>query len=69
MVATEAKRTFSLQKRVKNYQRSTMTQKSLNEQATLSINCEIDIKRDFTTITHKYAEKGQENVSLMHTDK
>jgi len=46
-----------------------MTQKSLNEQATLSINCEIDIKRDFTTITHKYAEKGQENVSLMHTDK
>jgi len=40
----EAKRTCSLQKRLKNYQRSTMTQDRLTGLATLSISCEMDKK-------------------------
>ena len=45
-----------------------MTQNRLNEQATLSINCEMDIRRDFTTITQDYADKSQENVSFMRIE-
>src|SRR6218665_1233920 len=64
----EAKRTFSLQKPVKNYQRSEMMQERLNELATLSINCEIDLKLDLTTVIHDFADKSQENVSLVHIE-
>jgi len=64
----EAKCTFSLQKQVKNYQRSPTTQDRLNELATRSINCEMDIRQKFTAIIHDFADKSQENSSLMHTE-
>ena len=44
-----------------------MTHDRLNELATL-IHCEMDIKLDFITIIHEFADKIQENVSLVHTE-
>ena len=64
---SEVKRTLSLQKRVNDYQRSRTMQDRLNGLATLSINCEMKRKLDFTTIIHDFAYKSQENVSLVHT--
>ena len=45
-----------------------MIQDKLNGLATLSINCETDIKPDFVSIIHEFADKSQENVSLVHTE-
>jgi len=53
----EAERTSSLQKRVKNYQRSTMKQGRLNGIATPSTNCDMARKLDFSTIIHDFASK------------
>src|SRR6218665_578533 len=58
---SEAERTFSLQKRGKNYLRSTMKQDRLNGIATLSINCDMARKLDFSTNIHDFASKSKED--------
>src|SRR6218665_184588 len=57
-----AKHAFSLQKQVKNYQRSRMTL-----EWTLSINCEMDRKLGCTTIIHDFADKTKEIVAILQT--
>jgi len=55
----EAEHTFSLQKRVKIYQCSTMKQDRLNEVTTLSFNCDKARKLGFSrpTIIHDFTSK------------
>jgi len=38
----------------------------MNELATrnIPVNCEMDIRRDFTAIIHDFADKSQENASF-----
>ena len=41
----------------------------MKQQLSLSINyCEMDRKLDLTTVIHDFADKSQENVSLVHTE-
>ena len=62
----EANRTFSLQKRVKEFQRSTETKFRVHGLTSLGrpINnySVIDIQLQFTTIIQDFAKKSQENV-------
>jgi len=63
----EVERTFSLQKRVKIYLRSTTKQARLNEIATRSINCDMARKLDFSTIIiHDFARKKSRRLNWIN---
>jgi hypothetical protein len=53
----DAERSFSLQKRVKNFLRSTMAQERLNGLAILSINCDLSRKLNYSVLIEEFASK------------
>ena len=57
VTVASAQRSFSKLNIVKNFMRSTMTQKRLNELAILSIESEVTRKIDFTDIIDMFAMK------------